>query len=144
LDLLLFVQTDFTNTDEYTTHLNSDAHKKKCTGGDVADNNVKKADNNGKTADEGNGKKADSNGKTADEGDVKKADSNGKMADKNVKKADEGNGHPESVGANIDELLSRIRNDPVSAFECFICNIRTTSADCLQMHLQGSKHRCRS
>ena len=41
----------------------------------------------------------------------------------------------------IDEMLSKIRADPKSAYDCTICKVQCTSQQQLNVHLQGSKHK---
>lgn len=44
------------------------------------------------------------------------------------------------VRDSIDDMLSRIRADPSSAYDCSICPAKCSSSEQLQMHQQGKKH----
>ena len=41
----------------------------------------------------------------------------------------------------IDEMLSKIRADPKSAYDCTICKVQCNTQEVLNVHLQGSKHK---
>ena len=41
---------------------------------------------------------------------------------------------------SIDDMLSRIRADPTSAYDCSICQVKCTNQEQLQFHQQGKKH----
>ena len=41
----------------------------------------------------------------------------------------------------VSDLLSRIRSDPNSPFECTVCHVRTTGEENMRMHLNGKNHK---
>ncbi len=41
----------------------------------------------------------------------------------------------------VSEMLSRIRSDPNSPFECSVCHVRTTGEENMKMHLAGKNHK---
>ena len=41
----------------------------------------------------------------------------------------------------IDEMLSKIRADPKSVYDCTICKVQCNTQEVLNVHLQGSKHK---
>ena len=53
----------------------------------------------------------------------------------------DGEGGFSSRGMSIDDMLSKIRADPKSAFDCTICKVQCNTQEVLNVHLQGSKHK---
>lgn len=38
-------------------------------------------------------------------------------------------------------MLNKIRNDPLAAFECTMCNVKATCEENYRVHLEGKKHK---
>ena len=42
---------------------------------------------------------------------------------------------------SISEMLSKIRADPKSAYDCNLCKVQCSSQDTLATHMQGKQHK---